>query len=82
MATRSTSGRSEEEEKLNHEAERVVEWAKDAALLNSGESDVDSFADERNREEASDSQDSDETNFANSRELKKKGVKKKNWGIF
>jgi hypothetical protein len=73
---------SEEKEKLNHESDRVMEWAKDAALLNCKESDVNSLADERNRNEASDSQEFDDTKFAYRRKLKKMGVKKRNWGIF
>ncbi|CAM6098304.1 unnamed protein product [Calypogeia fissa] len=85
---------STEEEKLNREAERVVEWAKDAARLGpGGDSDMDVEVDplEEDRLDVDDDDDADDAEDSNVRKPskkekpKRKGIKvapKKKWILF
>ncbi|BBN02869.1 hypothetical protein MPTK1_2g18800 [Marchantia polymorpha subsp. ruderalis] len=74
---------SSEEEKLNREAERVVEWAKDAARLGLDASDGED-EDLELGEEDLDSESSTEKHIKNAKDSKKasKPKRKKMWGLF
>lgn len=77
---------STEEQKLNREAERVVEWAKDAARLGAADPDLESEGDELELDEEDDEQESDQRKPSKKEKPKKMvfkvAPKKKRWGLF